>query len=96
MSFFPKIAEAAVLSGFPTLTLLDKITKTIINPTIKVFMGIALAVFLWGVFQYIKNSADGKDDKEEGKNHMFWGIIGLFIMVSAMGILNLVNSFWTN
>jgi len=93
MDIFPKIAEAAILSGLPTLTLLDKITSTIINPVIVTFMGIALVVFLWGVFQFLKNSAS-EVDKGEGKEHMLWGVIGLTIMVTALGIMSLVNSFW--
>jgi uncharacterized membrane protein len=93
MIFFPKIAEAAVVSNISSLTLLDKIVSTLVNPLIKVFIGIALIVFLWGVAQFLKNAANEKD-KGEGKEHMLWGIIGLTIMLSALGILNLINSFW--
>jgi len=43
--------------------------------------------FLFGVSQ-------GSDKKEDGKQHMLWGVIGMFIMVAAMAIIRLIlNTF---
>lgn len=95
MSFLPKIAEAAIVGNAPSLQLLDNIVSTIINPLIITFMGVAFVVFLWGIVQFLKNSAN-EIDKTQGKEHMLWGVIGLTIMLSALGILGLINSIWAD
>ena len=41
-------------------------------------------MFLW-------NLEDGGDNSE-GKQHMIWGIIGMFIMVSIWGIIGLLDN----
>ena len=82
-----------MLKDYPSLPLLDKIISTIVNPVLVTFMGVAFIVFLWGIAEYLRNSANDLK-KEQGKEHMYWGVIGLTIMISALGILNLVNSIW--
>ena len=46
-------------------------------------------MFLWGVVEFVARSNDDTA-REKGKKHIVWGIIGLFIMLSAFGILNLI------
>ena len=48
----------------------------------------AVVVFLWGIFKFI--SSEGQD-KESGKNLMFWGIVGLFVMISFWGIIAILR-----
>lgn len=73
----------AIVSPF-----IDKIQGAILYPLISLLLGIALLVFLWGVFGYIKN-AEGDEARTTGKKHMLFGIIGLVIMVSALAILKI-------
>ena len=54
-------------------------------------MALAVVYFVWGVMQFIKNS-DNPEKRGEGYQHMIWGIVGLFIMVSAKGIINIILS----
>ncbi len=65
----------------------------IINPIIGVLFAGALAYFLYGLAIYVINSGDpGK--RKDGQNHMQWGLIGLAVMVSAWGLIQLsVNTF---
>jgi len=35
---------------------------------------------------------DKEDKRTAGKQHMIWGIIGMAIMVSVFGIINLIMS----
>lgn len=58
----------------------------IVNPIITLLFAVALVVFLWGVFQYIRNS-DSSDDRKTGTKHIIWGLVGLVIMVSAYTII---------
>ncbi len=73
--------------------LLSKINTQILNPIIGLMIAIGLAVFIYGVIEFIMG-ADNAEKKETGKKHMIWGIIGLFIMVAVFGIMNLLASFW--
>lgn len=73
--------------------LVDNIIKNIINPIILVLMGLALAVFIWGVIEFIAKSGEDTDAVVTGKRHMIYGIIGLAIMVSVFGIMNLICNF---
>lgn len=47
---------------------------------------------VWGVFQFIRSAGDEKA-VTEGRNRIVFGIIGLFVMISIWGFVNLlVNS----
>ena len=52
-------------------------------------MALAAIYFLWGLVVFVQN-ADNPDKRAEGYKHMLWGIIGIFIMVSAKGIVNII------
>ena len=72
-------------------TLLNKIVAQILSPIIYLLIALALIYFLWGVFIFIKN-ADSPEKRTEGYDHMMWGIIGLFIIISVNGIISLITS----
>ena len=46
-----------------------------------------VVAFFWGVFQFVFNP----EKKDEGKEMMLWGIIGLFVMVSLWGIIGFLQ-----
>lgn len=69
--------------------MLNLFKTEIINPLILLLFGTAMIVFFWGVIQFIYY-ADNDSKRNEGKQHLLWGTIGLFIMVAVYGILNLV------
>ncbi|MFH1455103.1 MAG: TrbC/VirB2 family protein [bacterium] len=71
--------------------LLQKILTNVVNPIIYLIMALAVVYFVWGVMMFIQN-ADKAEKREEGYKHMIWGIIGIFIMVSAKGIINIIIS----
>lgn len=77
------VAHAAV-----ELPILSRINDLIINPIISLLIALAVVVFLWGVWQTFGSLS--VEDKKEGTEHIMWGVIGLFIMVSAIGILHVV------
>lgn len=73
------------------LPVLDKIKENILNPFIVFLLALALVYFLYGVFKFIRGF-DNSTTREEGKKHMIWGVVGLAIMVSVYGLLNVVKS----
>ena len=74
-----------------TLTFINNVEQYILNPIIGLMFAVAVVVFIYGVVEFIYGS-DNEDRKSAGKNHMIWGVIGMFIMVSAFGIINLITN----
>ena len=74
--------------------IIEKITTEIINPTIYLLFGIATIVFVYGIVLYIASAGQGKT--ESGKKIMVGGIIGLFVMASAYGIVKILCDFFGN
>ena len=68
---------------------INKFITAIVNPLIILMFALALVYFLYGVFLFVKN-ADAEGDRETGKTHILWGLVGLFVMVSVYGILKIV------
>lgn len=69
--------------------LISNINTYILNPLILLMFGVAMVVFLYGVFEYVSQSAES-DARVKGRQHMIYGIIGLVIMISAFGIVRIV------
>ena len=86
-----KVAYATTTEVVDVDTLVQKVNSNIINPLIKLMFALAFLVFVWGVFQFLMNKQDEKN-VTAGKQHMIWGVIGMAIMFSAFGIINLIVS----
>ena len=71
--------------------LLHKVFVNILDPIILVMFAAAVAVFFYGLVVFINNT-ENPTVRETGKRNMIWGIVGIFIMVSAYGILNFIGS----
>jgi len=61
----------------------------IIQDMVVVTIGLAVLVFLWGVFKYVIASDD--NGKAKGRTYMLWGIVGLFVMVAVWGLVFLLQ-----
>ena len=67
--------------------------NTFINTIIPFLVGLAVLVIIWGVFNYIVGAGD-EEKRAQAKTYVVWGVIGVFIMLSVWGLVNvLVNSF---
>lgn len=73
--------------------LIEIITQNILNPLITLLFAIATAVLAWGVVLYVIGSYGSDERVGRAKTIMFWGIIGMFIMASAFGIVHLLCNF---
>ncbi|HEX8946930.1 MAG TPA: hypothetical protein VF829_01825 [Candidatus Paceibacterota bacterium] len=72
-------------------SLLHGIIVQIINPVILLLSGTAFIVFIWGVFQFVKNAGD-ESKRAEAQKSILWGIVGLVIIFGVYGILNVATS----
>jgi hypothetical protein len=68
----------------------DKIASFINDTLIPLLFGVALLVFLWGIFKYFILGGGDEGKREEGKQLMLWAIIGFVVMVSIFGIVNMI------
>ena len=75
------------------MQLLVNFTNLILNPLIALIFAAGFFMFIWGLVQFLQ-SMNESADHQEGVQHMLWGIIGMFIMVSVKGILYItINTF---
>jgi uncharacterized membrane protein YidH (DUF202 family) len=70
--------------------LVQKIAVTFVNPLITLLVAGGVLLFLFGVVEFIQG-AESDTARDKGKQHMLWGLIGIFIMVSAFAILKLFS-----
>ncbi len=76
---------------------LGEIVVGIINEISMYFLtfitALSVVVFIWGVVKYIYKG-DSEGERKKGRELMFWGIIGLFVLFGIWGILEiLANTF---
>ncbi|MBI5457368.1 hypothetical protein HY971_01440 [Candidatus Kaiserbacteria bacterium] len=71
--------------------IMDRFVTYIINPVILVVFAAGFFLFVYGLVEFLWNLNEGGEN-EEGKQHMLWGIIGMLIMVSVYGILDLLDN----
>lgn len=72
---------------------ITKLNTNIVNPLILLLFAVALLVFIWGLVGFVGKAGD-EDALVVAKRHVIYGLIGMFIMVSAFGIIRVVlNTF---
>ncbi|TAL49576.1 hypothetical protein EPN83_00315 [Patescibacteria group bacterium] len=69
--------------------ILNKINAVILNPLILLLFTIALLFFFWGIFQFVSRTGD-ETKRAEGKKHILWGLVGMFIMFSVFGLIRII------
>jgi len=68
----------------------------ILDGVVIAIMALALVAFLYGLVGYIAN-AGSEEKRRESIKYIIGGIIGLFIMVSLWGIIDVLgSSFWVD
>lgn len=70
--------------------LLHRLNQYVLNPLIALLFVVALITFIYGVLEFLQNR--DSDKAEDGKRHILWGLVGMTIMVSVYGILQLIKS----
>lgn len=67
---------------------LGKIEQVILFPLLTFMLTLALLMFLWGVYEYVRD-AENEEARGTGKRHILYGVIGLVVMLSALAILKI-------
>lgn len=89
--FVPLFAFA---QGVGTTDVSDILTTVgnVLNAVIPLIIGLAFVVFLWGIYKYVSSAS--QEGKEGARDTIIYGVIGLFVMLAAWGLVNvLLNTF---
>lgn len=81
-------AYAATQAQAVAQSFLSRINDAILFPLITLMMAVALLVFLYGAFEYVRG-ADSEESRAEGSQHLMYGIIGMLVMLSALALLTI-------
>ncbi len=69
---------------------IDDVSSFINGTLIPLVFGVALLVFIYGMFQYFILGGGDEDSRDKGRKLMLWSIVGFVVMVSIFGIVNLI------
>lgn len=72
--------------------LAGKLSDLVINPILILLFGAGALVFVWGLVEYLYALNVKGEQTKEGKQHMLWGIVGMFIMASALAIIKIISN----
>ncbi len=81
---FSKVANNPVAGP-----LITNIVNVIVLPLITLLFVFTVFMFILGVFKLIR-SGDDPSARQEGQKHILWGVVGMFIMVCAYGIIRVI------
>ena len=62
------------------------------NIVIPLIFAFAFAIFIWGIVNYFFLKGDDETERARGKQFALWGILGITLLFSVWGLLNLLLS----
>jgi uncharacterized membrane protein HdeD (DUF308 family) len=74
-----------------TSALYTALYNQIIYPLLLLLSSLGLLIFIWGVVEFLWSVSQG-EDKKKGKDHMLWGLVGMFIIACAWSILMFISN----
>jgi len=74
---------------------LNRVSEVILEPAVQLLLFIAFIYFAWGIMIMIAN-AGNETKRAEGRKHMMYGILGMVIMLGALGLFEILkNTIWS-
>lgn len=73
--------------------ILANVVREIFSPLYQAVVGVSILYFLYGVAKYVID-LNNPEKKTDGRSHMLWGTLGLFIVLSVGGILEIFKGFF--
>jgi hypothetical protein len=59
---------------------------------IPVVIALAFVAFVWGVVNYFFINGEDEGSREEGKQFILYGVLGLAVLLSVWGLVNMLLS----
>ena len=64
-----------------------------INGVTPLIIGLAVFVIIWGIFQLIIGTSRGDEDtSKKARSLVLWGVLGVFVMISIWGLVNILKN----
>ncbi|HEY4714974.1 MAG TPA: hypothetical protein VIH31_00500 [Candidatus Paceibacterota bacterium] len=98
--FLPMLSLAATIVPNPAMCpgnmndvrgIFNFFTCLLLDSLVPLLITVAIVLFIIGVIRYVLNANDSTK-REEGRNFMIWGIVGLFAIVSIWGLVKLLTN----
>ncbi|KKU67317.1 MAG: hypothetical protein UX89_C0016G0020 [Parcubacteria group bacterium GW2011_GWA2_47_16] len=89
VSALPMLAFAGTVAATDAFSLL-KVLQNIVDTVIPFVIGLGVLVFIYGVFNFVTSAGD-EEARAGAKQLIIWGIIGIFVMVSVWGLVNILS-----
>ena len=70
---------------------MQRVVTYIIDPALLVIFALGFLLFVYGLVEFLWKLNEG-GESHEGKQHMVWGIVGMLIMISVYGILDIIDN----
>ena len=85
----PVLALAQTTEATDAFSLLA-ILQNVVDAVIPFVIGLGVLVFIYGVFNFVTSAGD-EEARAGAKQLIIWGIIGIFVMVSVWGLVNILS-----
>lgn len=87
------LAQTQAPGAAAAYAFVEKFNDIILFPLILLLTGVAFLVFLYGCLMYITH-AENSSAREQGRSHIIYSVIGMFVMLIAYTILQIAaNTF---
>tara|TARA_B100000745_G_scaffold76030_2_gene46007 strand:+ start:9085 stop:9333 length:249 start_codon:yes stop_codon:yes gene_type:complete len=66
------------------------IVSSIIDPVVLLIFSAGVFLFTWGLVVFLLN-LESSEKRQVGVKHMIWGILGVFVMATVFGIIDIIT-----
>lgn len=74
-------------------TILKVMVEELLSPLYQAVAAFSVMYFLYGAAKFVYDM-NHPEEKNTGKQHLLWGLVGLFIILSVGGILNIFSGIF--
>ncbi|MAZ67201.1 hypothetical protein CL652_00295 [bacterium] len=71
-------------------TVMGAIVSSIIDPVVLLIFSAGVFLFTWGLVVFLLN-LESSEKRQVGVKHMIWGILGVFVMATVFGIIDIIT-----
>lgn len=87
----PAFAFAQSFSGTNLTSYINTVIDFINSTIVPLIIAVAVLLFIWGIFSYFILGASDEDKRKDGKTYMIYALIGFVLIVSVLGIIELLS-----
>ncbi len=91
-SFAQNVNVGPAYAGNQNVFTLLSTGQSLLNLLIRVLVGLAIVIIIWGVIQFIIAGSSGSEEaQKKAKGTILYGILGLFVITTIWGLVAIVR-----